>query len=78
MAIANLRVPITPLPTPDTSWLDSLANSVGGAIDKASQNKSFAKLDPPVKPETPLRNPWAATKAQKAEAEAVNMDVDIM
>lgn len=41
MAIANLRVPITPLPTPDTSWLDSLSNSLGSAIDTAAQNKAF-------------------------------------
>lgn len=41
MAIANLRVPITPLPTPDTSWLDGLTNSLGNAIDTAGQNKAF-------------------------------------
>jgi hypothetical protein len=41
MAIANLRVPITPLPTPDRSWLDSLTNSLGSAIDTAAQNKAF-------------------------------------
>ncbi|SCB16523.1 phage tail tip lysozyme [Rhizobium hainanense] len=41
MAIANLRVSITPLPTPDRSWLDTLSNSLGSAIDTAAQNKAF-------------------------------------
>ncbi|PST19717.1 hypothetical protein C7U61_14590 [Rhizobium sp. JAB6] len=41
MAIASLRVPITALPTPDRSWLDSLTNSLGSAIDTAAQNKAF-------------------------------------
>ncbi len=56
---------------------DSLIAAAAECITLAAA-ESFAKLDPPVKPETPLRNPWAATKAQKAEAESVNMDVDIM
>lgn len=40
--------------------------------------ESFAKMDPPVKPETPLRNPWAATKAQRASNESLDMDVDVL
>lgn len=41
MAIASLRVPITQLPAANTSWLDTLTNSLGGAIDTAAQNKAF-------------------------------------
>ncbi|NKJ03476.1 phage tail tip lysozyme [Rhizobium sp. SG741] len=41
MAIASLRVPITQLPAANTSWLDTLTNSLGSAIDTAAQNKAF-------------------------------------
>lgn len=41
MAIANLRVPIAALPTADTSWLKTLQDSVGNALDTAAQNKAF-------------------------------------
>ncbi len=41
MAIASLRVPIAALPTPDRSWLDTLSNSLGSAIDTAAQNNAF-------------------------------------
>ncbi|NTF43067.1 phage tail tip lysozyme [Rhizobium rhizogenes] len=41
MAIASLRVPIAQLPAANTSWLDTLTNSLGSAIDTAAQNKAF-------------------------------------
>ncbi|AVA20677.1 phage tail tip lysozyme [Rhizobium sp. NXC24] len=41
MAIANLRVPIAALPTADTSWLKTLQDSAGNALDTAAQNKAF-------------------------------------
>ncbi|WFR98719.1 hypothetical protein [Rhizobium tumorigenes] len=46
MAIASLRVPISALPSAagSTSWLDALNTSVGGALDKASQDKALARL----------------------------------
>lgn len=45
--VANLKsllIPIAPAPTVDTSWLDNLTKAAGGAIDQASQNKSFGRL----------------------------------
>lgn len=45
MAIANLRVPIAPLPQVDnTSWLSSIADSLGSGINEISQRRSFGKL----------------------------------
>ncbi|WP_112602770.1 phage tail tip lysozyme [Rhizobium sp. WW22] len=41
MAIASLRVPISDLPKPDISWLDTLSNSAGNAIDTIAQNRAF-------------------------------------
>lgn len=45
--VANLKslvIPIAAAPTVDTSWLDGLTKSIGGAIDQASENKSFNRL----------------------------------
>jgi hypothetical protein len=42
--LASLLVPIGDLPKPDTSWIGNIAKSLGGAIDQASENKSFNTL----------------------------------
>lgn len=48
---------------------DSLIDAAAECI-RARAEESFAEMDPPVKPDTPLRNPWAATAEQRAEAVA--------
>lgn len=53
---------------------DSLIDAAAECI-RAHAAEAFAKLDPPVKPETPLRNPWQATKAQRAAADSLGGNV---
>ena len=48
---------------------DSLCDAAAECI-RAMAEESFAKLDPPVTPDTPLRNPWKATVEQRAAAPA--------
>ncbi len=44
MAIANLTVQQPTIPKPDFSWLDGIAQSIGGAIDDVRADRSFAGL----------------------------------
>lgn len=44
MAIASLRVPISPLPKPDLSWLDGLSEAGSQVADELGQRKSFNSL----------------------------------
>lgn len=44
MAIASLRVPISPLPKADLSWLDSLATAGGDVMSELGARKSFGGL----------------------------------
>ncbi len=50
---------------------DSLIDAAAECIRLAAA-EAFANMDPPVTPDTPLRNPWGATKAQRAEADALS------
>jgi len=49
---------------------DSLIDAAAECI-RARAAESFAEMDPPVKPETPIRNPWEATNEQRAAADAL-------
>jgi hypothetical protein len=49
---------------------DALIDAAAECI-RARAAESFAEMDPPVTPETPLRNPWEATNAQRAAAAPV-------
>jgi hypothetical protein len=53
---------------------DSLIDAAAECI-RAHAEEAFGKLDPPVKPDTPLRNPWEATKAQRAAADSLGGNV---
>lgn len=44
MAIANLTVQQPTIPKPDFSWLDGIAQSIGGAIDDVRADRSFSGL----------------------------------
>jgi hypothetical protein len=57
--------------TPDGLDRDSLIDAAAECITEAAE-AAFAAMDPPVTPETPLRNPWPATNAQRAAAEAAS------
>lgn len=46
---------------------DSLIDAAAECI-KLAAAEAFAKTDPPVKPNTPMRNPWPATNEQRAAA----------
>jgi hypothetical protein len=46
---------------------DSLINAAAECI-RARAEEAFAEMKPPVKPDTKLRNPWKATKEQRAAA----------
>jgi hypothetical protein len=46
---------------------DSLIDAAAECI-RARAAEAFAEMDPPVKPNTKLRNPWAATAEQRAAA----------
>jgi hypothetical protein len=48
---------------------DSLIDAAAECI-KLAAAEAFAKTDPPVKPNTPMRNPWPATNDQRAAAAA--------
>ena len=50
---------------------DSLIDAAAECIRLAAA-EAFANMDPPVKPETPLRNPWPATNDQRAAAAAAS------
>ena len=50
---------------------DSLCDAAAECI-RAMAEESFAKMKPPVTPDTPLRNPWPATDAQRAAAKAAS------
>jgi len=47
----------------------SLIDAAAECIKRAAA-EAFSKMRPPVKPSTPLRNPWKATAAQKRAARA--------
>jgi hypothetical protein len=53
--------------TSDEHDENSLIEAAAECIEKEMM-KAFAEMEPPVKPDTKLRNPWKATKEQKAEA----------
>lgn len=55
--IADLSVRTRGIPQADTSWLSSIANTLGGAIDQASQNKSFNSLAERIGGTTPVGQP---------------------
>jgi hypothetical protein len=57
--------------TPPGLDRDSLIDAAAECIREAAA-AAFAAMDPPVTPDTPLRNPWPATQAQRAAAEAAN------
>jgi len=54
-----------PRTTPKGLDRESLINAAAACI-RAMAAEAFAKMDPPVKPNTELRNPWKATEAQRA------------
>lgn len=53
MAIASLRVPISPLPKPDISWLDGLASVGGDVMGELGARKSFGGLADRIAGQTP-------------------------
>ena len=55
--------------TPPHLDRDSLIDAAAECIRLAAA-EAFANMDPPVKPNTPLRNPWPATNEQRAAAQA--------
>lgn len=55
--------------TPPGLDRDSLIEAAAECIALAAA-EAFAEMDPPVKPNTPMRNPWPATNEQRAAAEA--------
>jgi len=57
--------------TPDHLDRDSLIDAAAECIRLAAA-EAFDKMDPPVKPDTPLRNPWPATNEQRAAAAAAS------
>ena len=67
-ALKNGKPPRT---TPDDLDRDSLIDAAAECIRLAAE-EAFANMDPPVTPDTPLRNPWPATGAQRAAAEAAS------
>jgi hypothetical protein len=67
-ALTNGKPPRT---TPEDLDRDSLIDAAAECIRLAAA-EAFANMDPPVTPDTPLRNPWPATQAQRAAAEAAS------
>lgn len=65
-ALKNGKPPRT---TPEGLNRDDLIDAAAECI-RAAAEAAFAAMDPPVTPETPLRNPWPATNAQRAAAAA--------
>lgn len=67
-ALKNGKPPRT---TPEGLDRDSLIDAAAECIREAAA-AAFASMDPPVTPDTPLRNPWPATQAQRAAAAAAS------
>ena len=65
-ALKNGKPPRT---TPDHLDKDSLIDAAAECIRLAAA-ESFGNMNPPVKMDTPMRNPWPATQAQRAAAQA--------
>ena len=65
-ALKNGQPPRT---TPDHLDKDSLIDAAAECIRLAAA-ESFGNMDPPVTLDTPMRNPWPATDAQRAAAQA--------
>lgn len=65
-ALKNGQPPRT---TPDHLDRDSLIDAAAECIRLAAA-ESFGNADPPVKMDTPMRNPWPTTQAQRAAAPA--------
>lgn len=67
-ALKNGKPPRT---TPDDLDKDSHIDAAAECIRLAAA-ESFANADPPVSMDTPMRNPWPATEAQRAAAQATS------